>query len=559
MQVAPQIETAARPASQVTPAGRAVHPPKRSLGLRVFFVAAAVCLFALVFVVGVGIWGILKIRRQFDTGINQISGLVGMIDGIQDLAKIEELAAEYEAKGYTRDMRQVTVIKEPINDKRLFVAQMVEIQADVKDDLAILGQVATIKGTVHGDLDFMGQALIIEENAVITGDVFSRFAQIITVKGSIEGELRGAYQVLDSPGKIAKQSSAKEVFDRVKTTLQEGPASPFASARRANDNRDDAEAVVGPLEEVLTRCLRGSTSDRRRALEELAAMQPQATTQDQVVRTAVHCLNDRNSVKAAIDVLEVWAEPGDAAPGVFARIEKDYSPDSRLLELLLRWEAEEQVVKLIHHQSNSVSKPAWDAVVDWKTDHSKLVAQCIADLSKRGFRGHSQAMKHLGMLEIHEEATRAVVVKMMLAHWNEHWAISDAPKILSRLLQESDLPHAKTARIYRNQEAFFEVLANLESAEADAHLVMLAVEKRQAEAVSVIESELKSRAEPALWTYLEHRSFITRRHAIELIEKVGTEHSVPHLENLLGDTMNKRNVEQALDTIASRQGSPSEP
>lgn len=127
-----------------------------------------------------------------------VSRWAGFIEGIDQLGDVDEIMRQYEQRGYVRVMGEAIVETEPVVGHRLYACRNLELRSDSQADLAIIAQSATIAGVVNGNLDFLGQSLVIEKNAVIKGDVRSRIAQLITVKGRIEGSLSGDYQALNA-------------------------------------------------------------------------------------------------------------------------------------------------------------------------------------------------------------------------------------------------------------------------------------------------------------------------------------------------------------------------
>jgi hypothetical protein len=110
--------------------------------------------------------------------------------------RLDEFAVEFEQQGYRRMDGRWIGITQPTTGPLIIRTHSLEIAEEVDGDLAVAAEFATIKSTVYGDLDFYGNVLIIEAGAVITGDVRVRRADVVTVHGTIQGELTGTWEVL---------------------------------------------------------------------------------------------------------------------------------------------------------------------------------------------------------------------------------------------------------------------------------------------------------------------------------------------------------------------------
>ena len=73
---------------------------------------------------------------------------------------------------------------------------MVRLHDGSDADLALICQMAEISGTVKGDIAFVGQMLLIKKDAVVEGDINVENGQVITVQGTVKGEIKGNYQQL---------------------------------------------------------------------------------------------------------------------------------------------------------------------------------------------------------------------------------------------------------------------------------------------------------------------------------------------------------------------------
>lgn len=109
----------------------------------------------------------------------------------------DSFAREFEARGYSRVTGQVITVTQPVNQATTYVGQIVTFRAPVDTHVAVAAQTADVFSTINGDLDFYGQVLTIHPGAVITGDVRIKFAQAVSVAGTVEGEITGSFQTID--------------------------------------------------------------------------------------------------------------------------------------------------------------------------------------------------------------------------------------------------------------------------------------------------------------------------------------------------------------------------
>jgi cytoskeletal protein CcmA (bactofilin family) len=78
-----------------------------------------------------------------------------------------------------------------------------------------MAQVAEIRGTVDGDIDFLGQVWEIKDNGIVKGNINSHGAQVIKVRGLVEGEITGSYQTLDDPSQDKRSKTDASEPDSV--------------------------------------------------------------------------------------------------------------------------------------------------------------------------------------------------------------------------------------------------------------------------------------------------------------------------------------------------------
>ncbi len=84
---------------------------------------------------------------------------------------------------------------ETVNDDLLLTADTIRMDGTVNGLLMAFGNTITINGPVNGDLIVAGQSVLLTENAVIDGNIFSG-AQNITINGKVTGSVLAASMVL---------------------------------------------------------------------------------------------------------------------------------------------------------------------------------------------------------------------------------------------------------------------------------------------------------------------------------------------------------------------------
>lgn len=130
-------------------------------------------------------------------GVLACGGLLFL--GWKGYGQLDKFAGPFQARGYERVQGQVIEVSQPVSKPTVYVAQVVKLNADADADLAVMAQVAEIAATVHGDIDFLGQTLVVKPNGVVHGDIRVQGAQVIDVKGTVDGEIAGSYQILRQP------------------------------------------------------------------------------------------------------------------------------------------------------------------------------------------------------------------------------------------------------------------------------------------------------------------------------------------------------------------------
>lgn len=131
--------------------------------------------------------GYLAIDKA-DELVQQVEKAAGK--AIEELQKqVDTFAARFEAEGYQRVTGQVVEIDSDIEHPTVYTVQVFTLNADSAGSLAVMAQAAEINGTINGDLHFYGQSLTIRKEAVITGNLYVRFAQAINNQGTVKGDI----------------------------------------------------------------------------------------------------------------------------------------------------------------------------------------------------------------------------------------------------------------------------------------------------------------------------------------------------------------------------------
>ena len=87
-------------------------------------------------------------------------GIAGYSGWNYFMGKVDTWAQEFEDQGFNRvsDM-QMQEITGQVDEKNLYVGQMVRLRGKITQDVAIIAQLATIYGEVEGTVYFRGQSL----------------------------------------------------------------------------------------------------------------------------------------------------------------------------------------------------------------------------------------------------------------------------------------------------------------------------------------------------------------------------------------------------------------
>ena len=574
------VQTAAPPAAP--PSHPAPPPPKptpspqyeyskpappRKTGRGLF----GCCLTTLVVIALVAIGGYFVFRtakREIANVMNQVSGLIGTIEGLEDLANAEEILLDYEEKGYERIEGQIIKETEPIDNKRLYIAQVLEIKSDVSTDIAIFAQSATIRGTINGDLDFAGQMLNIEKGAVVKGDVNCRLGQVLVINGKVEGKLRGGYQSLQ--GNPANIKGGTEGTQKALASLW-GRREREAKQKReiAQLKFKDPEVSKAASELVRAR----SFSDRGRALKKLAKITPNDDDRDNVVKLVTPQLGDIHSDDEAFDVIKAWGNPTHSHVIVNA-IQNERRFDKRDgLKLLLDWQAKDAVLQLINHHDSSLRSDAFRKVESWdEIGNEQIARQCLKDINKMRASGGSGILSHtlrrsrnldvpverLKKLEFDNESLKQDVTKAVIPLTRHSSVSRDAFEILKKTVTSKDidqlLKFKPTLTGGGNFGAYYDLLVQTKSPKAYEYLVKSAIEIRSNwGAKETLTSNSVSEAESFVWPYLRDSQSHRVNRACGLLAKIGTEKSLPHLRQIEnGNSRQARSAKRAIKEIESR-------
>jgi hypothetical protein len=112
---------------------------------------------------------------------------------------VTDWQTEFREMGFERIVRsQELNITETVSEPTLFFGQNVIISGTITTNVAIIAMTSEISSTIDGNVYFRGQVLKIKETAVLKKDL-DVYCQIVDVKGTVEGDITGTYQVLHPP------------------------------------------------------------------------------------------------------------------------------------------------------------------------------------------------------------------------------------------------------------------------------------------------------------------------------------------------------------------------
>ena len=116
------------------------------------------------------------------------------------VSQIRTVLTRFEREGYKVVTQRIMDVREPITEPTLFFGQDVRVRKGGTRGLAFLCQSAEIDGRVEGNVHFVGQFLTVHPGAVLEKDLDVK-GQVITVFGTVRGNITGTYQVLHRPGR----------------------------------------------------------------------------------------------------------------------------------------------------------------------------------------------------------------------------------------------------------------------------------------------------------------------------------------------------------------------
>lgn len=126
------------------------------------------------------------------------------------VAQAEAFVKPFEQQGYKRESGQSIKVNQPIQEKHVYLAQVVEVEADASSDVAFAAQMVEINSTINGNVDFFGQVLKIGPKGVVKGNINAKLAQVVEVQGTVEGEITGSIQVKNITGKVGTRPAPAE-------------------------------------------------------------------------------------------------------------------------------------------------------------------------------------------------------------------------------------------------------------------------------------------------------------------------------------------------------------
>jgi hypothetical protein len=115
---------------------------------------------------------------------------------LEHISRPEKVIKRFTDRGFTVVEDHIHNQSTTIKQKTLFSCQILQLKADSEADVAILSQTAKLNGNIEGNVDFFGQLLVVEKDAVIHGDLNVGFGQMVTINGTVKGQLLGDFRKL---------------------------------------------------------------------------------------------------------------------------------------------------------------------------------------------------------------------------------------------------------------------------------------------------------------------------------------------------------------------------
>lgn len=181
-----------------------IYAPPRRRGAGAGLIGCMMVFFVL-FLAMAGVWVLALTAYRSSVAIgNSISELEQMAANTEaaQMPPRKELIKKFEKLGYEHiDMAPDDSTQE-ISGDRLYTCHVFESDVNSDSNLAIIAQSASLRGEIQGDVSFYGQLLTIEKDAVIHGDVNLGFAQVVSVNGSVKGQLKGDCKLLTGEERV---------------------------------------------------------------------------------------------------------------------------------------------------------------------------------------------------------------------------------------------------------------------------------------------------------------------------------------------------------------------
>ena len=109
---------------------------------------------------------------------------------------IDNFQSEFTEQGYELVLVESMVIPadDVVQGPILYIGKVITINGTIEGDVAALCEHLTITGTIDGNLDLLCESMTISETGVVTGDITCKAVKVLTVDGTVEGEITGTIQ-----------------------------------------------------------------------------------------------------------------------------------------------------------------------------------------------------------------------------------------------------------------------------------------------------------------------------------------------------------------------------
>ena len=110
---------------------------------------------------------------------------------------IDDFHSQFTEQGYKLVLGESMVISadDVVHGPVLYFCTEITIDGTIEGDVAALCEHLTITGTIDGNLDLLCESVTISETGVVTGDITCKAVKVLTVDGTVEGEITGTIQV----------------------------------------------------------------------------------------------------------------------------------------------------------------------------------------------------------------------------------------------------------------------------------------------------------------------------------------------------------------------------